>query len=605
MSKTYFPISLFSFLFALPFFLFSQEVSSEPFFRIALFSSFAAGKTFAFFFRGELFPSFPVTQKEKLLPALRSALLGSVSWAFFLFLWGAGGEVRTLVLAECLFFFLFFSSYLIFVQNGMGEKDQRKNVLVVGAGDSGARLIKEIASKRELGLQVLGFVDDNPNLAGLTICGVPVLGTRRDIPHIVRERHIEKILIAIPSASEKQMKEIVLFCAHSGVPYQTVPAEDELINDEVNLGVIRDVSLEDLLCRKAVEVEPREIEKTIKGQRVMITGAGGSIGSELARQVMRFKPEAVILFERNEANLYELERSLKRDFPEASLIPAIGDVTDELDVRKVLETHRPSLVYHAAAYKHVPMMEQNVCQAVRNNVLGTRNLLLLSEEHGVERFVNISTDKVVNATSVMGISKRVAELILKDFAQESRTKFMTVRFGNVLGSRGSVIPLFQEQIRKGEPVTVTHPDVTRYFMTIREAAQLVMLAGAMGKGGETFILEMGKPIKILNLAKNLISLSGRTDIQIKFIGLRPGEKMVEELWAPGEKKKPTAYENILLAHSYESQPSRNPGFLIRELIEQVQEQREQEVISLLTQIVPDAKLSCRGHQKKEKNELVT
>lgn len=589
MSKIYFSISLLSFFSALPFLAFFKEAG--PLYWMALFGAFCAGKSFPLLLNGGGISPSAQGNKIKLLSAFRTAIFGSISWTFLAFLWGAGEEIKPMVMAECLFFFLFFSSYLVFFRNGIVKKKDHKKVLIIGAGDSGSRLIREIESKPELRLHVVGLVDDNPNLSGLAICGVPVLGTRKDIPRIARERYIEKILIAIPSASEKQMKEIVRYCVQSGVPCQTVPAEDELINDEVNLGVVRDVSLEDLLCRKAVEIEPGEIEETIKGQRMMITGAGGSIGSELARQAMRFKPEKVILFERDEANLYELEFILKRNFPGILFVPVIGDVTDERDVRKTMETHRPSVVYHAAAYKHVPMMEQNVCQAVRNNVIGTRNLLLLSEEYGVERFVNISTDKVVNATSVMGISKRVSELILKDFAQESRTKFMTVRFGNVLGSRGSVIPLFQEQIRKGGPVTITHPDVTRYFMTIKEAAQLVMLAGAMGLGGETFVLEMGKPIKILNLAKSLISLSGRKDIQIKFTGLRPGEKMVEELWAPGEKKKPTSYENILLAYSNGYQPDRNLGFLIRDLIRQVQEQREQEVASLLLQIVPEGKLS--------------
>ena len=424
-----------------------------------------------------------------------------------------------------------------------------KPIMVIGAGDAGEMALREILDKRVKGYNVLGFVDDDPEKQGRLIHGVPVRGFIDDLPGLVDELRVRELLIAIPSATGPQMRRIVGICESCKVPYKILPGLSELIDGKVSLKTFRDVSYEDLLGRKPVELELESISAYLKGQRVMVTGAGGSIGSELCRQIIRFEPEQMILLDSSEANLYAIQMELEHRLGYLRYKAILGNVQYWPVVQSVIANHKPQVVVHAAAYKHVPMMERNPWEAVFNNIVGTKNVLEASAEHGVKRLVMVSTDKAVRPTNVMGASKRVCELVMQALEGENGTRMMCVRFGNVVGSSGSVIPLFQKQIAEGGPVTVTHPEVTRYFMTIPEACQLILQAGGMGKGGEIFILEMGEPVKILEMAKDLIRLSGKEpgrDIEIVFTGLRPGEKLYEELITEGEGIVKTAHEKIMV-----------------------------------------------------------
>ncbi len=421
-----------------------------------------------------------------------------------------------------------------------------KRVLVYGAGEAGALLVKEIRSSRNSPYYACGFVDDNQAKWGLEIAGVPVLGPGSSLPALVREHKPGLVLIAIPSASGQQMAKIMAHCCATKVAFKTVPSVLEIVESRTLKSQIREVAVEDLLGRTPVRLEDLEIRKKIQDRVVAVTGAGGSIGSELCRQIGRFGPRAIVGYEIAETALFELELEMKARFPGVSFCPEIGSVQDLLRLREVLECHQPSILYHAAAYKHVPMMEAHMFEALENNVFGTYATAVAAGELGVEDFVMISTDKAVRPTSVMGVTKRLAELAVNSL-QDGKTRFVSVRFGNVLGSNGSVIPLFKRQIAAGGPVTVTHPEMQRYFMTIPEAVQLVLQASTMGGGGEIFVLDMGEPVKILDLARNLILLSGLhpdKDIRIEFTGVRPGEKLYEELHLFEESTAPTCHEKI-------------------------------------------------------------
>lgn len=419
--------------------------------------------------------------------------------------------------------------------------------VIVGAGDAGEAVLREIFRMREGRYQVIGFLDDDPAKQHARIHGVEVLGRTDQIRAICSRHSVDEVLIAMPSASQRKIRQIVELCSGTNLRFRTVPGLPDLIEGRVHVSQMRDVDIEDLLGREPVTLDTEEIGKYLRGRRVLVTGAGGSIGSEMCRQIARFAPERLILVERAENNLFYMERELRRDYPDLSVVPVVGDIGDAARVEQVLSAHRPSTICHAAAHKHVPMMEFNPCEAVKNNIAGTRTLADAAARHNVEKFVMISTDKAVNPTSVMGCTKRVAEMYCQLLSSRTQTQFVTVRFGNVLGSSGSVIPIFREQIAAGGPVTITHPEMRRYFMTIPEAAQLVLQAGAMGQGGEIFLLDMGEPVKIVDLARDLITLSGLRpgeDIEIVFTGMRPGEKLFEELSIEGEDVARTAHPKI-------------------------------------------------------------
>lgn len=427
-------------------------------------------------------------------------------------------------------------------RNRAGEK----KTLIYGAGTAGVTLLREIQNNPKLSYHVRGFLDDRPDKKDAHILGVQVLGGADRIEQLVAKYDIEIILIAIPSATGLEMTRILERCRATGVECKTIPGLWEVMEGRGLVNQIRDVAVEDLLGRKPVCLEENQIRDTLRGKVVMITGAGGSIGSELCRQIARFRPAGIVGFEIAESPLFEIERELRQTFPDTPFYPEIGTIQNRTRLDEVLRRYCPSVVYHAAAYKHVPMMESQVFEAVENNIFGTYNLAIASAERGVDDFVMISSDKAVRPTNVMGATKRVAELLLLTL-QNGRTKYVAVRFGNVLGSNGSVIPIFKKQIAAGGPLTVTHPDMRRFFMTIPEACQLVLQAAVIARGGQICVLDMGEPVKIVDLARNLVLLSGLKpdeDIKIKFTGMRPGEKLYEELSTLLEDTVPTVHEKI-------------------------------------------------------------
>jgi FlaA1/EpsC-like NDP-sugar epimerase len=440
----------------------------------------------------------------------------------------------------------------------MNKQEKEVRTLVVGAGSAGTMAATEMAKRSEHGYVVTGFLDDDPAKLGRTIAGAPVLGAIADLAVVAAEHDIQEVVIAIPSASGHTIREVVRLCEEAGRSFKIVPGVWEIILGDVQISQIRELELADLLGRETVALDTEKMTAYLSGRVVLITGAGGSIGSELARLVAGFKPSCILLMGRGENSVYEIDRELAIDHPDVNRVPVIGSVTDEVALEKVFAEHHPEIVFHAAAHKHVHLMEFFPDEAIKNNVTGTRRLIEAATRHDVDRLVMLSTDKAVRPRGVMGASKRLAELtILRKTAEGCRTKLIAVRFGNVLGSRGSVVPMFQQQVRLGGPVTVTHPDVTRYFMTIREAAMLVLEAGFAGRGGEIFVLDMGDPIRISELAEHVIRLSGLepgTDIAIEYCGLRPGEKLHEELWSSAETLSRTEYEKILVLKSSDTPP---------------------------------------------------
>lgn len=471
------------------------------------------------------------------------------------------------------------------------RQEGAKRLLIVGAGDCGEMIYREIRDNAALKYRVVGFLDNDVSKHNRQIHGIPILGSPDNIEFIAAEMKADEVLIAIPSATSEQMREIVLKCKESGIDHKTVPGMGELINGRVTVQAIREVRYQDLIGREVVELEEERIGEYLENVRVLVTGAGGSIGSELCRQICRFKPETLILFERAESPLYDIEIELQRLFPYIKIIPVLGDIRDRRQLFKAFEANRPQVIFHAAAYKHVPLIESHPWKGIRNNIIGTRNLVDITNEFEVDRFVFVSTDKAVRPTNVMGTTKRIAELVVQgqNSCKISKTRFMTVRFGNVVGSIGSVIPLFKKQIAIGGPLTVTHPEMTRYFMTIPEAAQLILQAGSMGDGSEIFILDMGTPIKIVDMARDLIKFSGfepDQDIAIEFIGLRPGEKLYEELITEGEGIVPTSHEKIMVLKGQAcDQDELNNR--IDELRELAYDQDGEGIRKLLKEIVPE------------------
>lgn len=435
------------------------------------------------------------------------------------------------------------------------KADNNKRTLIVGAGSAGAMVARQLNKNNDAELLPVGFIDDDEKKHKLDILGIPVIGGIVDIEATVKELEIENIVIAIPSLSKKELNTIFLECAKTSAKTQILPLLEDLMTGKVLVNQFRDVQVEDLLGREPVELDIDSISENITNKVVLVTGAGGSIGSEICRQISRFKPSQLVLLGHGENSIYSIEMELKETYKNRLIefIPVIADLQDEKKMLQVMSTYQPDTVYHAAAHKHVPLMEANPEEAIKNNLIGTMNTAKAASWNGVKTFVMISSDKAVNPTSVMGATKRLAEMIIQYMDSESDTKFVTVRFGNVLGSRGSVIPLFKRQIEKGGPVTVTHPEMVRYFMTIPEASRLVLQAGTLAKGGETFVLDMGEPVKIVDLAKNLIKLSGNSieEIGIEFTGMRPGEKLFEELLKVDEVHEQQIYPKIYVGKTSE------------------------------------------------------
>ena len=424
--------------------------------------------------------------------------------------------------------------------------------LVVGAGVAGEQVVRDLKRVSPQMYTPVAFVDDDAAKVGQEVRGIPVMASTDKIIDLCETLAIELIIIAIPSANDKEMQRIVRLCEESGVEFRTLPGVQDIVSGRVNINDMREVQIEDLLGREPVSLEWDEIRESLAGKTVLVTGGGGSIGSELSRLVAEFNPLQLIIFEQSEFNLYKIDHELTQRHPQLKLITILGDVCDSKLVNHIFSAFRPDVVFHAAAYKHVPILQGQLREGVKNNVLGTRNVALAADEYGAERFVFISTDKAVNPTNWMGVTKRVAEVFCQALDAESETSYVIVRFGNVLDSAGSVVPLFRQQMRNGGPITVTHPDVTRYFMTIREASQLILEASSFAENGEVYVLDMGAPIKIAFLAEQMVRLSGKEpgkDIDIVFTGLRPGEKLEEELFYPDEMLAATGYEKIFLANS--------------------------------------------------------
>ncbi|MBY6037191.1 polysaccharide biosynthesis protein [Fictibacillus nanhaiensis] len=445
-------------------------------------------------------------------------------------------------------------SWRMFRDSYINSQIENKRALIIGAGSAGSMLVRQLKKSNDSDLYPVAFVDDDPKKQRLQIYGVTVFGKTKDIPKLVEELNVEKIIIAIPSLNKKEIQKIYQECSKTTATTKIMPMIEDIVSGKVSVNQFREVQVEDLLGRDPVQLDIDSISKTVTGNTILVTGAGGSIGSEICRQVSRFKPKKLLLLGHGENSIYQIDMELQnkhgKDF---EIIPIIADIQDRDRIFEVMSVHAPDVVYHAAAHKHVPLMEDNPKEAVKNNVIGTKNVAEAADMFGVTTFVLVSSDKAVNPTNVMGSTKRIAEMVIQKLDKESQTNFVAVRFGNVLGSRGSVIPLFKNQIQNGGPVTVTHPDMTRYFMTIPEASRLVMQAGALARGGEIFVLDMGEPVKIVDLAKNLIKLSGYNldEIGIKYAGIRPGEKMYEELLGENEVHKKEVFPKIFIGKTVE------------------------------------------------------
>jgi FlaA1/EpsC-like NDP-sugar epimerase len=463
------------------------------------------------------------------------------------------------------------------------------NVLIIGAGDAGAMIAREIKQRYYESKKLIGFIDDDEYKHKQMLFGVKVLGSRHDITKIVTKSQINEIIIAMPSVNGEIIREIIRECKATECEVKILPGLYELIDGKVTVQQLRKVDLEDLLRRDPVNLNVEEIAGYLSGKRVLVTGAGGSIGSELCRQIAKMKPEKLILLGKGENSIYEIDRELKLKYPHLHIEPVIADVRDQERIHSVFSRLKPQVIFHAAAHKHVPLMEAQPEEAVRNNIFGTKTVAEAADRVHAEIFIMISTDKAVNPTSVMGATKRVAELIIQSMNKVSNTKYAAVRFGNVLGSRGSVVPLFRKQIAAGGPITITHPDMERYFMTIPEASQLVLQAGALAKGGEVFVLDMGEPVKIVDLAKDLIELSGLVpdkDIKIEFTGLRPGEKLFEELLTAEEGTTATQHSKIYMASLKKVDETQ-----LQKVLSELKIASNHQVSSILDKLIPTYKRS--------------
>ena len=509
------------------------------------------------------------TSLSDIVNAVKAAVLSSVIIVLaILFIYRFEGFPRSVFILDCILTLCFICGIRIAIRLFLAKNPTtlwylhsqqppiRKNIVIVGAGSAGEKAIREILENPALNMMPVGLLDDDPGKQGKSIHGVPVLG-KTDMLRDLADS-CDEILIAIPSLKSEDMRRIVAHCEATGKKFRTMPSLGELIGGKLSINTVREVTIEDVLGRGEVKLEEDRIYEILHNKNILVTGAGGSIGSELIRQIARFHPQSVTLIDFSEYNLFQIELECRRKFTYIPMVHLLADIRDIHTMRRIFHQVKPDIVFHAAAYKHVPIQELHPWEAVTNNVGGTQNLLETALETGVERFIFVSTDKAVRPTNVMGATKRIAEMLVESANACHTTKFMSVRFGNVLSSSGSAVPIFQEQIARGGPVTVTHPEVTRYFMTIPEAAQLILQAASMGEGGETFLLDMGKPVRILDLVEDLIRLHGlepQKDIPIQFIGLRPGEKLVEELMMSEEGIVSTAHEKIMVLkgkeHDYE------------------------------------------------------
>lgn len=536
--------------------------------------------------------SFRYASINEAINVLKAVTIGSLSLitvAFFAQSTEIGRSVLLIDYLICLFLIgssRFFPRILIRFRQS--QFVNLKRVLIVGAGSTGEMVVREMLNANKRIYQPIGFIDDNPNKLNSRIHGIKVLGNIADIKDIITNCNIEEIIIAMPSASGKAIRDLISKCEKTEVKIKTVPELHKILTGEITIKQIRETKVEDLLGRKTVNINTNDISNFIKDKVVLITGAAGTIGSELSRQIAKFDPKKIILYDLNENDIYFLEMELKANYPYLKFTIIIGDIKDIGLLKNTFSKYRPQIVFHSAAHKHVPLMEENPIAAVKNNIMGTRNLIYASEHYRVEKFVMVSTDKAVNPTSAMGASKRIAEMMIQTKAKTARTKFMAVRFGNVIGSSGSVVPIFRQQIERGKALTVTHPEVKRFFMTAGEAASLVMQAGAIGKSGEILILDMGEQIKILDLAKNLITLSGLEldkDVEIKFVGLRPGEKMQEEMLLDIENDKATKHDKIYIA-----QPNNFDSIKLRKDIKILEKlssiMDEDKIIAKIKEMVP-------------------
>ncbi|HUF04319.1 MAG TPA: nucleoside-diphosphate sugar epimerase/dehydratase [Aridibacter sp.] len=482
---------------------------------------------------------------------------------------------------------------------------KQKPALIIGAGRIGAALAKEMVGRADAELEIRGFIDDDRRKQGGSVSGIKVLGSTHDLARLVDELHIEEVVLAIDEAKGKEIRRILDICRSIPVKAQIVPSLNEIVHGRVNVTRIRDVQIEDLLGRAPVTLDDANLSEFLNGKVVMITGAGGSIGSELVRQMTKYGPRKILLVERAEYFLFKIERELEIDFPEIENVPLLADIGDEPRMREIFKVYRPEVIFHAAAHKHVPLMEKNALEAVKNNIFATRLLGGLAGEFGVKDFVLISTDKAVNPTSVMGASKRIAELVIQSLNRLYETNYVAVRFGNVLGSAGSVVPIFKEQIDRGGPVTVTDREMTRYFMTIPEASQLVLQAGALCKGGEIFILDMGEPVRILDLAEDMIRLSGLEpyeEIDIRFSGVRDGEKLFEELEIKGEDLLKTRHPKIYIG-KLATYTDREVEDLLSELRNAVGGESPERIRELISSALPEARIgNGRNEEKKSQTE---
>lgn len=523
-----------------------------------------------------------------------------------LFIYHFQGFPRSVFILDWILSFIFIGGIRVAIRFLLSEKERglhflfhnpfspkkitrlKKRLLIIGAGDAGEKILREIRDNHRLSYEVVGFLDDDPRKRGMRIHGVPVLGPIPKIHNLSYDAEMDEILIATPSATAKQMRRIIEACEATGLKSRTTPGIGELIDGKVSFKSIREVSFEDLLGRDPIDLDMKSIGDYLTDKVVLVSGAGGSIGSELCRQITQFQPKNLILFDKTENSLFHIEMEFRQHFPKTFITPVLGDVKFRSYLNKHFAHYRPQVVFHAAAYKHVPVVELNPSEAIYNNIIGTRNIVEASHQFGVERFIMISTDKAVRPANVMGATKRVSEMITSCYASNP-THFVSVRFGNVLGSEGSVVHLFKKQIERFGPVTITDPEITRYFMTIPEASKLILQAGALGEGGEIFILDMGTPIKIVDMARDLIKRSGfkpDVDIEIKFIGLRPGEKLHEELITEGEGIVRTPYEKIFVLKG----DTCDLNWLnqkIEELVKLAKEQDTPGIKSKLKEIIPE------------------
>ena len=476
-------------------------------------------------------------------------------------------------------------------QAGKTRSGRARRVLIVGAGDAGAMVVKELQKNPQLNLTPVGFLDDNPSKQQQQIHGVPIVGAISDLARVLDRLHVNEVIIAIPSAPGKVVRTVADVARLKGIPFRTMPGIYELLGGQVSVSRLREVNISDLLRRQSTHIEDDKVGSSLSGKTVLVTGAGGSIGRELCRQIGRWAPEELIMLGHGENSIFDALFEMKEAFPSLSIHPVIADLRDRPRLQNIFAHHLPDVVYHTAAHKHVSLMEANADEAVTNNILGTKNLVEISVEFGVERLVMISTDKAIRPVNVMGATKRVAEMIVLDAGRRSGKAFSVVRFGNVLGSRGSVVPIFNRQIARGGPLTITHPDMKRYFMTIPEAVYLVLQAAGMGQGGETFVLNMGQQVRVLDLAEDLIRLSGLEpgrDIEIVFTGARPGEKLSEDLWDEGIQLKSTDNPDIFKLDNTEPIRPEQLAQTVDTLIQLSRDGKIDDIIDLLDQFVPGA-----------------